>query len=228
MAGTIQFASSLHAAKTILADEYHHITVPQSRPLSRGETLGCTAPVVPGEHDLIVFVADGRFHLEALMIANPGIKAYRYDPYGRILTEEGYDQEGMRSQRRKAIESAMGAKKWGIILGTLGRQGNPQILKRIKDIMEDKGLQYTLVLLSEISPQKLKVMSAGIQAWVQIACPRLSIDWGEEFSIPTLNPYEAFVSLGKVQGWWQGGSDYPMDYYSSTGGEYSSSYHKKG
>jgi 2-(3-amino-3-carboxypropyl)histidine synthase len=227
LAGTIQFASSLHAAKNMLAAEYPHITVPQSRPLSRGETLGCTAPVVQGEHDLIMFVADGRFHLEALMIANPGVKAYRYDPYGRTLTEEGYDQEGMRSQRRKAIEAAMGAKSWGIILGTLGRQGNPQILRRIKNIMTEKGLQYTLVLLSEISPQKLKAMSTGIQAWVQIACPRLSIDWGDEFCIPTLNPYEAFVALGKVQGWWQGGSDYPMDYYSSTGGEYSSSYHKK-
>lgn len=26
--------------------------------------------------------------------------------------------------------------------------------------------------------------------WPQIACPRLSIDWGEGFTKPTLNPYE--------------------------------------
>ena len=30
-----------------------------------------------GEGDAIVFVADGRFHLEALMIANPDIPAFR-------------------------------------------------------------------------------------------------------------------------------------------------------
>ena len=24
----------------------------------------------------------------------------------------------------------------------------------------------------------------------QVACPRLSIDWGEEFAVPTLNSYE--------------------------------------
>lgn len=190
LAGTIQFASSLHAAKSILSEDYHQITVPQSRPLSRGETLGCTAPVVEGHHDAIIFVADGRFHLEALMIANPGVRAYRYDPYGRILTEEWYDQEGMRKQRRKAIEQAREAKNWGIVLGTLGRQGNPQILKRIQEIMESKGLNFTFVLLSEISPNKIKDMSNGIDAWVQIACPRLSIDWGDEFSHPTLNPYE--------------------------------------
>ena len=189
LAGTIQFASSLHAAKGLL-HEYQHITVPQERPLSRGETLGCTAPVVPGDHDAIIFIADGRFHLEALMIANPGIAAYRYDPYGRQFTEESYDQKGMRQQRRQAIEKARCATRWGIILGTLGRQGNPKILESIKSIMEDRGYSYILVLLSEISPQKLSMMSNGIDAWVQIACPRLSIDWGDEFEKPTLNPYE--------------------------------------
>ena len=30
--------------------------------------------------DAIVFVADGRFHLEAIMIANPSIPAYRFSP----------------------------------------------------------------------------------------------------------------------------------------------------
>jgi diphthamide biosynthesis enzyme Dph1/Dph2-like protein len=43
-----------------------------------GEVLGCTAPVVSGEADAIVFVADGRFHLEAIMIANPTIPAFRW------------------------------------------------------------------------------------------------------------------------------------------------------
>jgi diphthamide biosynthesis enzyme Dph1/Dph2-like protein len=44
---------------------------------SAGEVLGCTAPVVAEGADAIVFVADGRFHLEAIMIANPTIPAYR-------------------------------------------------------------------------------------------------------------------------------------------------------
>lgn len=37
----------------------------------------------------------------------------------------------------------------------------------------------------------------------QIACPRLSIDWGEGFTRPTLTPYEAMVALGAVPGWWE-------------------------
>ena len=77
LAGTIQFASSLQAARAALAGAYPSLAVPQARPLSPGEVLGCTAPRVEGEWDALVFVADGRFHLEALMIANPSIPAYR-------------------------------------------------------------------------------------------------------------------------------------------------------
>jgi 2-(3-amino-3-carboxypropyl)histidine synthase len=43
--------------------------------------LGCTAPMVLPETDAIIFVADGRFHLEAIMIANPAVPAFRYRPY---------------------------------------------------------------------------------------------------------------------------------------------------
>lgn len=239
LAGTIQFASSMQAARLLLTQSgFESISVPQARPLSPGEVLGCTAPTLPGHHDAIVFVADGRFHLEALMIANPDIDAYRYDPYGRTLTAEKYDQAGMRAARRKAIEAASKAPRWGIVLGTLGRQGNPRIMESLQNVLRRKNKQYFIVLLSEVTPAKLKSMDSigndsleeesGVDAWVQIACPRLSIDWGDEFSKPTLNPFEAFVALGELPGWWQsGGRDYPMDYYSSDGGEYSSSYHKK-
>ena len=40
-------------------------------------------------------------------------------------------------------------------------------------------------------------------ARLQVACPRLSIDWGEGFARPTLTPFEALVTLGEVPGWWK-------------------------
>ena len=53
------------------------------------------------------------------------------------------------------------------------------------------------VLLSEVAPWKLGLME-GVDAWIQVACPRLSIDWGEGFQKPTLTPYEALIALGEV------------------------------
>ena len=47
------------------------------------------------------------------------------------------------------------AKKVGIILGTLGRQGNPKILEHIESLIKSKNMEYITVLLSEIFPSKL-------------------------------------------------------------------------
>lgn len=215
VAGTIQFGGAIRGAKVELERLGFRVLVPQAKPLSAGEVLGCTAPRVSnkdfrdgdgsnGEDDLvIVFVSDGRFHLEAFMIANPGVKTFRYDPYlGRLFLEE-YDHKGMKSSRMKAVLKAREAKSWGVVLGTLGRQGNPKILERLEKKMGEKGMSWTVVLMSEISPARIALFEDSIDAWIQIACPRLSIDWGDAFERPLLNPFEAEIALGLIPGWWE-------------------------
>ncbi|KAK3003463.1 hypothetical protein RJ639_019468 [Escallonia herrerae] len=211
LAGTIQFGSAIRAAKPELEKIGFRVLVPQSKPLSAGEVLGCTAPTVAkscfgsDNHDnvVLVFVADGRFHLEAFMIANPRIKAFRYDPYIGSLFLEEYDHEGMKECRMKAIVKAREARNWGIVLGTLGRQGNPRILDRLEKKMREKGLDWTVMLMSEISPARVALFGDSVDAWVQIACPRLSIDWGDAFMKPLLTPFEADIALGDMRGWWE-------------------------
>ena len=144
-------------------------------------------------------------------MANPRLRALKYDPYGKRLTEETYDTERMRGIRYKAIETAREAKTVGIVLGTLGRQGNPAILSRVKKLLREKGRRNFVVLLSEIFPRKLAAMKTA-DAWVQIACPRLSVDWGHFFERPILTVYELEVMLG-VSKWVGEEEGYPMDYY---------------
>lgn len=72
----------------------------------------------------------------------------RYDPYPRQLTRERYDHAGMQAARRAAIEAATGARSWGLVLGTLGRQGNPRILAQLRTLLERQGRPYVTVLLS--------------------------------------------------------------------------------
>ena len=43
---------------------YNNIMPHQAKPLSPGEVLGCTAPTLPPDTQALLFVADGRFHLE--------------------------------------------------------------------------------------------------------------------------------------------------------------------
>ncbi|KAM8797304.1 2-(3-amino-3-carboxypropyl)histidine synthase subunit 1 [Eudromia elegans] len=209
LVSTIQFVSALQAAAQELRSQYK-VCVPQCKPLSPGEILGCTAPRLAQDTDAIVYLGDGRFHLESIMIANPGIPAYRYDPYSKVFSQEHYGHERMQRARQDAIRRAAGARSWGLILGTLGRQGSPSILQHLESRLRALGRPFVRVLLSEIFPSKLQLF-ADVDAWVQIACPRLSIDWGEAFSKPLLTPYEAAVALQEVE--WQ--QTYPMDFYAS-------------
>ncbi len=75
------------------------------------------------------------------MIANPDVPAFRYDPYSKKLTRERYDHAEMKGVRmeavrtaRKGIENDSSPEQpepplWGVVLGTLGRQGNSNQLK---------------------------------------------------------------------------------------------------
>ena len=126
--GTIQFRHALSEIRDQILQKYQHatgsttitttltISIPQCKPLSPGEVLGCTSPILnhhsqpppPPPQDLldmdgttpvaittkamVCFIADGRFHLESTMIANHAVidTFYRYDPYSRILSIEQY------------------------------------------------------------------------------------------------------------------------------------------
>ncbi|RAH41883.1 2-(3-amino-3-carboxypropyl)histidine synthase [Aspergillus brunneoviolaceus CBS 621.78] len=218
MVGTIQFNATLHGLKPVLERAGFRVLIPQITPLSKGEILGCTSPTLAAaEVDYLLYLGDGRFHLESAMIHNPAIPAYRYDPYARVLSRESYEHEEMHTLRRDAIQTARSAKKWGIILGALGRQGNPHTMAMIESHLRAKNIPFVNLLLSEIFPGKLGAM-ADVECWVQIACPRLSIDWGYAFPRPLLTPYEALIALGIRESWdTANGGVYPMDFYAKEG-----------
>lgn len=214
--GTIQFRQGLIQAKNIFDDRGYTSKLPQVKPLSPGEVLGCTSPK-DIEEEIVIFCADGRFHLESTLISNPQVlHFYRYDPYSKTLTKESYDHVMMKNLRMESIKKAATGSKFGIILGTLGRQGNPAILQRVRRLLKKHNKQSFVMLLSEISPSKLSLLPE-IDAWIQIACPRLSVDWGHHFFAPVLSPYELHVALNECDFM----SSYPMDYYSNNGGPWS-------
>ena len=67
---------------------------------------------------------------------------FSYDPYSKKFTRERYDHAEMHSLRKHAIDLAKKAKKFGLILGTLGRQGSPKVL----EVFIQGSLCYTLRL----------------------------------------------------------------------------------
>ncbi|RHY29580.1 hypothetical protein DYB32_005031 [Aphanomyces invadans] len=105
--GTIQFATAMHVALTELKAHFKDIVVPQAKPLSPGEVLGCTSPQFPDREALV-----------------------------------------------DAVDRAKSAQTFGIIMGTLGRQGSPVIVDHITSLLERRGKTHFTLLLSEIFPDK--------------------------------------------------------------------------
>jgi len=182
------------------------VVIPQVKPLSPGEVLGCTSPIIRDVDD-VVYIGDGRFHLESAMIRNPFLTFYKYCPFNRRMTVEKYNYEEMKRMREGEIKRAFGGKSFGVILGTLGRQGNRQIMKNVIERIKGRG-NYKIykILLEEINGETLDSFEM-IDSFVQISCPRLSIDWGAGYRKPLLNSYEVFYE----------GGEYAMDYYSNEG-----------
>lgn len=199
LASTIQFVSSVHQVARNLRQQGFTVVTPQSKPLSSGEILGCTAPKLAPEINTILFICDGRFHLEALMIANPGLDTYRYDPYSRKLTQETYDTAVMYNQRAAAIQKTIqvieNGGRIGFILGTLGRQGSERVFDSLVDkLKRHTDCSYVKIMMPEVVQDSLRSFKS-VEVWVQVACPRLSIDWGAAFETPLLNPYEFARSI---------------------------------
>ncbi|KAK5964291.1 Diphthamide biosynthesis protein 1 [Trichostrongylus colubriformis] len=211
LVSTIQFVTSLQAVRNSLLDSGLEIVLPQCKPLSPGEVLGCTSPRLDGSCDAAIYLGDGRFHLESLMIHNPSLKTFQYDPYSRKFTREHYDFNVLMKNRKEAVAIARRCTTFGLIQGTLGRQGNIKIVEDLERRLIGKNKRFVRVLLSEIFPDKLAKFEE-VDCWVQIACPRLSIDWGVEFQKPLLSPFELAVALDEVS---FPSSHYPMDYYSN-------------
>lgn len=208
--GTIQFNSSVNRLKRLLNASQTggqgnlHAVVPQIKPLSPGEVLGCTSPMITNAEN-VIYIGDGRFHLESAMIRNPGLNFYKYCPFTRKLSQEFYDFTRMRETRELEIKKAFEGETFGAILGSLGRQGNRQIFRNVVRRLESHGYKVYKIVVDEISQEVLDCFGF-VDSFVQVSCPRLSIDWGANYRKPLLSPFEVFYE-----------GSYQMDYYSCEG-----------
>ena len=116
---------------------------------------------VTGDEADVRYVGDGRFHLESIMIANPTVPAFRYDPYSKKFTRETYEHQEMRMVRGDAVRVARqglmekGSGSWAVILGTLGRQGSLSVLRvcrAVSGLADLDSPSHRLYLLDLIHP----------------------------------------------------------------------------
>ena len=218
---SIQFNSSLFLLRRKLIEkgyDKNKLLIPQCKPRLQGEVLGCTSPKLckKDENCIVIFICDGRFHMESVMIQNPSFIFYQYNPFNHRFTIEEYDYKLMKKIRLEQIEKFKNMKFFGIIFGTLGRQGNPYILKRLCNLLDKYDKKYIIIMLNEITQKKIMNYNK-CECFIQLACPRLSIDWSDQFDKPMLTPYEIYLCFGQEK---LENDIYKMNNYSNDTGEW--------
>ena len=165
-----------------------------------GQVLGCdfsNAQSISENVDAYVFLGGGQFHAIgiALVTGKPTIIA---DPYERSAYLIHGEVKKLIMQRWASIEEARRAKYFGVLIGLKSGQLRLSKAKRIKEKLEQSGLNVMLLALKEITPNIL-FRFPRIEAFVNTACPRISLDDATLYNKPILSINETIVMLGEMK-----------------------------
>ncbi len=165
-----------------------------------GQVIGCdfsNARVISEEVDAYLFVGGGRFHVlgVALATGKPAIIANPYEKKAYSIHDEVIK---VIKQRWASISEASKAENFGVLIGLKSGQMKLGEAIKIKEKLELKGLKVTLLALREITPIAL-MQFPGFDAFINTACPRLSLDDAPNFRKPLLSLNEVRVLLGELK-----------------------------
>jgi 2-(3-amino-3-carboxypropyl)histidine synthase len=107
------------------------------------------------------------------------------------------EAEKIFKQRWAVIEDAKEAKTFGVLLGTKPGQKRLEEALQVKKKLEGNGKMAYLLAAREITPEALMEFPT-IDAFVNTACPRISLDDSTKFRKPILTKNEALVAIGEL------------------------------
>jgi 2-(3-amino-3-carboxypropyl)histidine synthase len=150
---------------------------------------------IVNEVEAFLFIGGGRFHALgiALSTSKPTIIA---DPYDRRACSIDDEAQRILKQRWACIEEAERASVFGVLVGLKIGQRHLEEALRVKELAEKNGKTAFLFSIREILPEALMEFPA-VDAYVNTACPRISLDAPSKFLKPVLTINEFMVVCGE-------------------------------
>jgi 2-(3-amino-3-carboxypropyl)histidine synthase len=200
LATTVQHVQKLDEARELLVRAGKTVVVGDAGQVNYpGQVIGCdysNVKSVAHDVDAFLFIGGGRFHALgiALSTAKPTIIADPYENRAYSINEEA---QKILKQRWACIEEAKKAKIFGVLIGLkIGQKRFDDSLK-IKEIAEKNGKTAFLFAVREILPEVLMEFPS-VDAYVNTACPRVSLDASSKFLKPVLTINEFMVASGET------------------------------
>lgn len=164
-----------------------------------GQVTGCNytnVKSVADEVEAFLFIGGGRFHALgiALSTSKPTVVA---DPYEGRVYSITMDVQAVLKQRWANVQQATEAKTFGIIVGLKPGQLHLEAALHVKEAVEKSGKTAVLLAVNEVTPETL-LEFPSIDAYVNTACPRISLEAPAKFSKPVLTVNEFMVVVGEV------------------------------
>jgi 2-(3-amino-3-carboxypropyl)histidine synthase len=164
-----------------------------------GQVTGCNytnVKSIADEVEAFLFIGGGRFHALGIALATskPTVVA---DPYEGRAYSITMDAQAVVKQRWAGVKQATRAKVFGIIIGLKPGQLHLETALHVKEAVEKSGKTALLLAINEVTPETI-LNFPSIDAYVNTACPRISLEAPAKFSKPVLTVNEFMVVVGEV------------------------------
>jgi 2-(3-amino-3-carboxypropyl)histidine synthase len=197
---TVQHVQTLDCAREILIRTEKTVVIGDTRRLSYpGQVVGCdysNAKSIAKDVEAFLFIGGGQFHAVgvALSTSKPTVVA---DPFDSSAFSIDKEAERIIRQRWASIEEAQKAKTFAVMVGLKPGQKRLEQAISVKDKLEGIGKTVVLFAVREVVPEMLMGFPT-MDAYVNTACPRISMDDASRFKKPVLTVSEALVVVGEL------------------------------
>ena len=191
---TVQHVHKLEEACKVIREHGKECIIGKGDPRTAypGQVIGCNFRAAHVDCDELLYIGGGLFHPLGVAIAE-GKRVIAADPFLDQAVE--VTPEKFLRKRGGYIAKAMDAKVFGIIVSTKSGQNRMELAQELKGLAEKHGKKAYSIMMDLVTPEQLLAFKAD--AYVNTACPRITIDDAERFHSPVLTPQEFEIVLGE-------------------------------
>ena len=172
-----------------------------------GQVLGCNFSSARAiDVDEYLYIGGGAFHALGVALAT-GKRVIAADPF--LHRTSISDASLIMKQRYALITKALNARTFCVLAGTKTGQRRLDLALELAEQAIERGYDAYTVTINELTPWTLYQFPA--EAYVNTACPRVTIDDATRFKAPMLTPIEFEMVIGK-----RDLSEYALDEFSSS------------
>jgi len=190
-----QHLDQIVGVKKIFEDHGYNVIIGKGKgQLRDAQVFGCEfypAYSVQKKVDAYIFLGQSMFHAASIAMSTE-MPTFMLDPYFEEYSQVNEFAQGLQKRAILAIYKALDAETLGLIIGLKEGQFAHLRALELKKEFEKVGKKVQLIALTEITEERVQVFR-GIDAFVQVACPRIATD--NHFKKPMLSVPQALALI---------------------------------